>query len=93
MLTCTEETPITPPMTPARKQPDTSTYAGRFAVRLREMRKEAGLTVEELSEKSGIPPTTIYGWESGNHSPILNQLPNLAAGLGLADIGNMLPKE
>ena len=55
-------------MSPARKQPDTSTYAGRFAVHIRELRLKKGLSVEELAERSGIPPTSIYNWESGNHS-------------------------
>ena len=80
-------------MSPARKQPDTETYAGRFAVHIRELRLKKGLSVEELAEKSGIPPTTIYNWERARNSPLVHQLPDLAKGLGFRDIGKLFPKE
>jgi ribosome-binding protein aMBF1 (putative translation factor) len=80
-------------MSPPRKQPDTSTYTGRFAVHIRNLRLKAGLSVEELAEQSGIPKTSLYNWESATFSPILEQLPDLAAGLGLKDIRKVLPKE
>jgi ribosome-binding protein aMBF1 (putative translation factor) len=89
----TDYQPNVASMAPARKEPDTSTYAGRFAVHIRKLRKEAGLSVKELAEQSGIPPTTIYNWESTIAAPMLDQLPKLAAGLGLEDAQKILPKE
>jgi transcriptional regulator with XRE-family HTH domain len=80
-------------MAPARKEPDTATYAGRFAVHIRKLRKEAGLSVEQLAEKSGIPAPTIYSWESGTFTPLLERLPDLASGLGLKDAKGVLPAE
>ena len=89
----TDIQPIATPMTPARKQPDTDTYAGRFAVHIRALRLKAGLTVEELAERSGIPAPSLYHWEAGRFTPIVERLPDLAAGLGLKDVQKVLPKE
>jgi transcriptional regulator with XRE-family HTH domain len=77
---------------PARKQPNTETYAGRFANRLQILRKKAKLTVEELAEQTGIPRTSLYNWESATRQPLIGQLPNLAAGLGVK-IGKLFPEE
>ena len=74
-----------------RVEVSTATYTGRFAVRLRELREKAGLSVEELGEKSGIPFKTIYGWESASRSPSIEHLPALAQGLGVK-IGKLLPE-
>ena len=53
-----------------RKAVDTSTYEGRFAVRLRTLREKAKLSVEELSEATGIPLQTLYAWESAFRCPV-----------------------
>ncbi len=66
-----------------RKEIDTSTYEGRFAARLKMLREKAGLSVDELAEKSGIPVQTLYTWENGSRSPIPETLPNLAEALGV----------
>ena len=66
-----------------RKEIDGSTYAGRFAIRLRQLRDKAGLTTRELSEKTGVPKQTIEGWESGRSSPVIDHFPALAEGLGI----------
>ena len=84
--------PTTRRMSPARKQPDTSTYSGRFAVRLRSLREKAGLTVEEMSEKTGIHWRTLYGWEAGRTEPNFDSLPILAEVLGL-EPRTILPKK
>ena len=78
---------------PPRKQPNTDTYAGRFAVRLRTLRKKAGLSIEELAEQSSVPAPSLYRWESGNFTPPVERLPDLAAGLGLKNVQKILPEK
>jgi len=75
-----------------RKQVDTSTYGGRFAARLKELREKAGLSVEQLSEKSGIPAKTLWNWESGIRQPLIGQLPQLAESLKIK-IGKLFPEK
>ena len=74
-----------------RKQVDTSTYRGRFALRLKELREEAGLSVEQFAEKSGIPAATIYDWEKARRVPSIDRIPELAKALGI-EIQTFLPK-
>jgi len=78
-------------MSPARKEPDTNRYAGRFAVRLRTLREKAGLTPEEVGEKLGVSFVTIYHWEQGKHFPKPDQLPQLAEIVGLKTVGGLFP--
>ena len=66
-----------------RKTIDTSTYTGRFAARLKELREKKKLTVEELAEKSGIPVQTLYCWESMSRTPAIDRFPELAKALGV----------
>ena len=66
-----------------RKPVDTSTYTGRFAVRLKMLREKAGLTVEELAEASGIPTRTLWNWESDTKIAGIDRLPQLAPALGV----------
>ena len=75
-----------------RKTIDTSTYTGRFAARLKELREKKKLTVEELAEKSGIPRKTLYNWESGISSAVNEDLPKLAESLGM-NPRNLIPKK
>lgn len=75
-----------------RKEIDTSTYTGRFAERLRMLREKKKMSVEELSEKSGIPRTTLYDWESDKKIPGIDRLPQLAEALGVALRTLMPPK-
>ena len=75
-----------------RKTIDTSTYTGRFAVRMKELREKAGLSVDQLAEKSGIPRTTLYNWESCISQPSLDQLPQLAESLGVS-VRSLIPKK
>ena len=80
------------PMGRKRKAVDTSTYSGRFAVRLRELRDKQGLTTRELSEKTGIPKSTIESWDSGTNIPHLDKFPAIAKALKTTP-KNLLPKE
>ncbi len=75
-----------------RKPIDTSTYEGRFAARLKMLREKAGLSVDELAEKSGIPKRTLFNWESMERSPSINQFPQLSAALGVTIRTLMPPK-
>ena len=65
-------------MSRSRKNIDTSTYSGRFAVRLRMLREKAGLTVDELAEQLKVKPVTIYGWEQGRSVPHIESFPAIA---------------
>ncbi|MDO4574239.1 MAG: helix-turn-helix transcriptional regulator [Planctomycetia bacterium] len=80
-------------MTPARKEPDKSTYAGRFAMRLRELRLKAGLTAEEAAEKIGVATITIYDWESCKNLPRASKYPAIASSYKLSMVRDVLPQE
>ncbi|GHT25259.1 hypothetical protein FACS189419_10110 [Planctomycetales bacterium] len=76
-----------------RKEVDTSTYTGRFAERLKKLREKSGLTVEELAEKSGVPRTTIYNWESLTRTPSIDDnLLLISEALGVK-VRNLLPEK
>jgi transcriptional regulator with XRE-family HTH domain len=79
-------------MSPARKEPDTSTYSGRFAVRLRSLREKAGLTHEEVATAMSVTLNTIYHWEQGKHFPKPDQLPQLMEILKLKTVWALFPK-
>ena len=56
----------------------------RFGELLREYRRAAGLTQEELAEQAGVSPRSISGWESGGaHLPRRDTLAMLVRALGL----------
>jgi len=74
-----------------RKEVDTSTYTGRFAVRLKTLREKAGLTVDELAEKSGITAATIYDWEKARCTPGIERLPLIAEALQIR-VRTLLPE-
>ena len=42
--------------------------------RIRELRKEAGLTVEKLAEKIGVGVRVVYKWQSGEIVPKVEHL-------------------
>ncbi|MBQ8967357.1 helix-turn-helix transcriptional regulator [Ruminococcus sp.] len=48
---------------------------GRF---LRELRKERGMTQEQLAEKFGVTARTVSRWENGNNMPDISLLIELA---------------
>jgi transcriptional regulator with XRE-family HTH domain len=79
-------------MTPRqRKEVDTSTYSGRFAVRLRALRDKTGMSADAFAEKHGFARTTYYGWETGVSVPSLDVFPQLAEALGVT-VRNLMPK-
>ena len=76
-----------------KKDVDTDTYRGRFAVRLTELRKKAKLSVDELAAKTGINRAIIYDWESARKCPTIERFPELAKALGLKSTQKLLPDE
>ena len=53
-----------------RKELTGNTYKTRFALRLKALREEAGLTVEQLAKLSEVSIHTIHDWESGDRCPV-----------------------
>lgn len=51
--------------------------------RVRELRLQQGLTLEQLSDAAGLLPEAIGRAERGYHAPSLSTLSRLARGLGL----------
>ncbi len=79
-------------MTPAKREPDTTTYAGRFAARLAELRQAAGLSQAELAERLGVRQSTVSLWETAARSPRFDQLPAIANALGGCTIEKFFPE-
>jgi|SRR5690606_13148697 transcriptional regulator with XRE-family HTH domain len=52
--------------------------------RLRQLRKEKGLTLSEASEKAGLAKSTYGGFESGFRAPSINSLRKLAKSLNVS---------
>lgn len=80
-----------------RKELDLTEYKGRFANRMREVRKAKGITAtalaEKFSEASGrlVMASTIYQYEGGDITPrIDDNLPLLAKCLGVK-VGDLFP--
>jgi transcriptional regulator with XRE-family HTH domain len=62
--------------------------AADFAAALSALRRRAGLTVREVSRRTGIPAGTLGGYFSGRHLPAMTQprvLADLLAALGVGD--------
>jgi transcriptional regulator with XRE-family HTH domain len=59
--------------------------AGRqFGEAVRALRHEAGLTQEQLADRSGLHVTYIAGIETGRRNPSLKSIVAFADGLGVA---------
>jgi transcriptional regulator with XRE-family HTH domain len=50
---------------------------------LKQAREKAGLTQEQLAEKTGLPVGSIRNWEQGHRVPRLNVVPVLARAVGI----------
>ncbi|MDQ3862139.1 MAG: XRE family transcriptional regulator [Actinomycetota bacterium] len=57
--------------------------SGRLGGRVRELRRERGLTLEELAERSGVSRAMISKLERGEKNPTLVVAAKLAEGLGV----------
>jgi diguanylate cyclase (GGDEF)-like protein len=69
-------TKLRPPSPPDRD------VTRRFGQRVRQLRLEMGIPVEEMARRSGLHRTYIAGVESGHRHPTLRNIIKLAAGLG-----------
>ena len=58
--------------------------SGRLGVRVRDLRKDRGLTLEELAEASGVSRAMISKLERGEKNPTLVIAARLAEGLGVS---------
>jgi transcriptional regulator with XRE-family HTH domain len=58
--------------------------SGRLGGRARELRRERGLTLEELAERSGVSRAMISKLERGEKNPTLVVAAKLAEGLGVS---------
>src|SRR5262245_40933234 len=56
---------------------------GFFAVRLKVLRAQAGLSQPELAERAGMPLPTLRGFEQGRREPNYRTLVKLGRGLGV----------
>lgn len=79
------------------KEPDTTRYGGRLALRIRELREAAGLTVEQLAEritKAGYTTKTptLYHWQNGTREPNIDALPAIARALKVS-IADLMPEK
>lgn len=79
-------------MTPAKKEPNMETFAGRFAARLRELRERAGLSRADVANAVGVAPSAISNWENAISFPSVEKFPQIAAALKTS-VRNVLPKE
>jgi len=84
--------PIKSVMPKPRKVVDTSTYTGRFAVRLRSLREKRGMSVEEFAENLGLSAITVYQWEQGKHAPSFDKIPEIAEFFGFKRTRDVLPE-
>ena len=79
----------------AHKAVDTSTYSGRLAVRIRSLRIEAGLSVEDFAKRITkanyeLSVTMAYKWEQNTHTPHSDAYPAIAKVLGVS-VHELLP--
>ncbi len=58
--------------------------------KIRQLRKEKGLTQKQLAEKTGIAAITIQQYEAGKYEPKLDKLRRIAAALDVT-IGELEP--
>lgn len=59
-------------------------WIGFVSQRIRDARSAAGMTQEQLAEKSGLPQSHISRLESGKHSPTAQTLEKIAPALGIS---------
>ena len=55
----------------------------RFGVVMKSLRALRGWTQEEVAERAGVTIATVSNWENAVHSPRLDELPSIAAALGV----------
>jgi DNA-binding XRE family transcriptional regulator len=53
-----------------------------FGVRLSSLRKESGLSMQQLAENAGLTRQTVHALETGQRKPSLETARRLAAAMG-----------
>lgn len=76
-----------------KKEPDRTTYSGRFAARLYELRKKAGLSAEQVAEELGVSAMAVYQWEAGSRKLSIELFPEMAKLYKLKKTREILPNE
>ena len=66
------------------KEIDANTLSGYMAIEIKRQREAKGLTVQELSDLSGVSPRTILNWEQWDRHAINDDLAKLAKALGIS---------
>lgn len=85
---------------PPKKEIDISTYSGRIAQRMRDLRAKKGWTVADLLERvnrdlpedARIAQPTLHGWDQGKRKIDPDYYPAIASAFGLS-IKGFLPTE
>ncbi|HEY7147100.1 MAG TPA: helix-turn-helix transcriptional regulator [Streptosporangiaceae bacterium] len=72
---------------PPRRQPAPTLRLRRLASQLRRLRVGAGLTRDEVSERTGIDPATLYRIEAARAKPQMRTLMTLAGLYGVTESG------
>jgi len=54
-----------------------------FGRSLRSIRRQIGLTQEQLAERLAVSPQIVGEWESGRKHPQMERLPQIASALGV----------
>ncbi|HLZ71624.1 MAG TPA: helix-turn-helix transcriptional regulator [Dehalococcoidia bacterium] len=61
---------------------DAERRARRIGVRIRELRRERGLTIRELAQRASISPVSLSRIENGRHDVVLTTLARILAAMG-----------
>ena len=70
-------------MEPSLPSPDLQKWMSYAGARIKQVRKEAGLTQVNLAKKTGLPQSHISKLENGKHSPSAMTLKKIAEALGV----------
>ena len=78
------------------RQPDTTTYSGRIARRMRKLRKAKKMSIDEMRialESAGVVMvnSALYAYENGNRQINPDHYPALAKVLGCESVRDFLP--
>jgi transcriptional regulator with XRE-family HTH domain len=78
------------------KPPNTSTYTGRVAAKLRELRLKRGWSVDDVRDRLAmrgieVSAQAIYKWETGLRPVPVDVIPVIARIYGYGTAGGWLP--
>ena len=85
-----EVIPMPMPMRDTTMPPRLKSWAEHVGKKIKELRKDAGLTQAQLAEKAGLPQSHISRLENAEHSATNLTLAKIAAALGV-DVGKLDP--